>query len=167
MIDRPLALVRVLVLVVVSVVLQTVVLNRLRIFGVAPNLVLVMVILLARWVEPRAALLVGFTSGLVLDLLGSSPLGLRALVLTVVAFVASRFSSNAPLASVAGVWPISLLAEVLVFVLGTIAGDGSLLQAELLTRALVGPLLNLALAALLVPLLARLLSTERERGAVL
>ena len=165
--DRPLALVRVLVLVAVAVVLQTVVLNRIRVFGVAPNLVLVMVILLARWVEPRAALLVGFTSGLVLDLLGSSPLGLRALVLTVVALVASRFSTGAALASVAGVWPISLLAEVLLFILGTITGEGSLFQAELLARALVGPLLNLALAALLFPLLARLLSTERERGAVL
>lgn len=165
--DRPMALVRVVVLMAVAIVLQTVVLNRIRVFGVAPNVVLVMVILLARWIEPRAVLLVGFTSGLVLDLLGSSTLGLRALVLTVVAFVASRFTSNAPLASVAGVWPISLLATVLSFVLRTLSGQGSLIQAELLTSALVGPILDLALAALLFPLLARLLSTERERGAVL
>lgn len=149
---------------VVAIVFQTVVLNRFRIFGATPNLVLVLVILLARWIEPRAALLVGFTSGLVLDLLGSSTLGLRALVLTVVAFVASRIGGNAPVASVAGVWVISLGAEVLAFVLGTISGQGSLLQAELVSRAVVGPLLNLGLAAILFPVLARLLSAERERG---
>lgn len=160
-------LLRALGLMVVAIVLQTVVLGRLRIFGVTPSLVLVLVILMARWLEPRAALLIGFTSGLVLDLLGSSTLGLRALVFTVVAFVAIRFTGDAALTSVAGVWPLSLLGVVLVFVIGTLAGQGSLLQGELLTEALVVPLLNLGLAALVFPLLAKLLAPTRDRGAVL
>lgn len=162
---RPLMVLRAIGLMVIALVLQTVVLNRFQIFGVTASLVVVMVILMARWLEARAALLVGFTSGLVLDLLGASPLGLRALVYTVVAFAAIRFTGDAPMRSIAGVWALSLLAEVLVFVLGTLAGQGSLLQAEVLTRAIVVPLLNLGLAAMLYPLLAKVLAPT-ERGAL-
>lgn len=161
----PLMLARAIGLMVVAVVLQTVVLSRFRIFGVTPSLVVVVVILMARWLEPRAALLMGFTSGLVLDLLGSSTLGLRALVFTVVAFAAIRFTGDAPLRSLGGVWALSLLAEVLLFVLGTLAGQGSLLQAEVLTRALVVPLLNLGLAAIVFPILGRVLAPT-ERGVL-
>ncbi len=163
--QRPLMVLRAIGLMVIAVVLQTVVLNRFRIFGVTASLVVVMTILVARWLEPRAALLVGFTSGLVIDLLGASPLGLRALVYTVVAFAAIRLTGEAPLRSLAGVWALSLLAEVLVFVLGTLSGQGSLLQAEILTRAIVVPLLNLGLAAMLYPLLARILAPT-ERGVL-
>lgn len=163
----PLLLLRALALVVVAVVIQATLVSRLRLFGVNANLVVVMVILLARWVEPRVALLLGFTAGLVLDLLGASPLGLRALVLTVVAYAAVRFTGDAPMRSVAGVWALSLLAVVLTFVLGALIGQGSLLQGEVLTRAAVMPLLNLGLAALLYPLLARVLKQDRDRGGVL
>ena len=145
-------LLRAILIMVLAIVLQTVVLGRIRFFGVGANIVVVMVILMARWLEPRVALLLGFTSGLVLDLLGGSTLGLRALVFTVVAY-----------AALGGVWALSLLAEILLFVLGTLAGQGSLLQAELLQRALVVPLLNLGLAAVLFPLLARLLAPT-DRG---
>ncbi|MEX1279371.1 MAG: rod shape-determining protein MreD [Acidimicrobiia bacterium] len=156
-------LLRAILIMVLAIVLQTVVLGRIRFFGVGANIVVVMVILMARWLEPRVALLLGFTSGLVLDLLGGSTLGLRALVFTVVAYAALRLTAGAPLASLGGVWALSLLAEILLFVLGTLAGQGSLLQAELLQRALVVPLLNLGLAAVLFPLLARLLAPT-DRG---
>jgi len=163
----PLILVRALVLLAAAVVLQATLVTRLRLFGVTANLVVVMVILLARWVEPRVALLIGFTSGLVLDLLGASPLGLRALVLTVVAYTSIRFTGDAPLRSVAGVWAISLLAVVMTFVLGTLTGQGSLLQGEIVNRALFVPLMNLGLAALLYPVLAKFLASDRDRAAVL
>ena len=162
---RPLMVLRAIGLMIIALVLQTVVLNRFQVFGVTASLVVVMVILMARWLDARAALLVGFTSGLVLDLLGASPLGLRALVYTVVAFAAIRLTGDAPLRSLAGVWALSLLAEVLIFVLGTLAGQGSLLQAEVLTRAVVVPLLNLGLAAMLYPLLAKILAPT-DRGAL-
>jgi hypothetical protein len=67
------------------------------------------------------------------------------------------------LRSIVGVWPISLLAEVVLFVVGTLAGRGTLLQAELLQRSIVVPLLNLVLAAVLFPLLARVLKPRERR----
>ena len=141
------------------------IINRLQepFFGFSPNLVVVLTILSARWVHPRAALLLGFTAGLFLDLLGGGILGLRALMLTTVAYAAVRVTSELPLRSIVGVWPISLLAEVVLFVIGTLAGRGTLLQAELLQRSLVVPLLNLVLAAVLFPLLARVLKTRERR----
>lgn len=158
-----LAVGRAILLLVIGIVLQTTLINRFHdpFFGLTPNLVVVLVILSARWVEPRAVLLLGFTAGLFLDLLGGGILGLRALVLTVVAYAGVRMTSKLPLRSVAGVWPISLLAEIVQFVIGTLAGRGTLLQAELLERSLLVPILNLVLAALIFPLLARVL---RPRG---
>lgn len=158
-----LAVGRSILLLMFGIVLQTTLVNRFQdpFFGFSPNLVVVLVILSARWVDARAALLLGFTSGLFLDLLGGGILGLRALMLTVVAYAGLRMTSELPLRSVGGVWPISLLAEVVQFVIGTLAGRGTLLQAELLQRATIVPILNLVLAALMFPLLARVL---RPRG---
>ncbi len=163
-----LAVGRAIVLLMVGIVLQTTLINRFQdpFFGLSPHLVVVLVILSARWVDARAALLLGFTSGLFLDLLGGGILGLRALMLTVVAYAGLRMTSELPLRSVAGVWPISLLAEVVQFVIGTLAGRGTLLQAELLERSLVVPVLNLVLAALVFPLLARALRPRGRRQMV-
>lgn len=166
--DDRAALGRAILLMMGGIILQTTIINRLQepFFGFSPNLVVVLTILSARWVHPRAALLLGFSAGLFLDLLGGGILGLRALVLTAVAYAAVRATSELPLRSIVGVWPISLLAEVVLFVVGTLAGRGTLLEAELLQRSLVVPLLNLVLAAVLFPLLARVL-TPRERRAPL
>lgn len=163
--DDRAALGRAILLMMGGIILQTTIINRLQepFFGFSPNLVVVLTILSARWVHPRAALLLGFTAGLFLDLLGGGILGLRALVLTTVAYAAVRVTSELPLRSIVGVWPISLLAEVVLFVIGTLAGRGTLLQAELLQRSLVVPLLNLVLAAVLFPLLARVLKTRERR----
>ncbi len=156
---------RAILLMMGGIILQTTIVTRLQepFFGFAPNLVVVLAILSARWLHPRAALLLGFTAGLFLDLLGGGILGLRALVLTTVAYAAVRMTSELPLRSIAGVWPISLLAEVVLFVVGTLAGRGTLLQAELLQRAIAVPLLNVVLAAVLFPLLARVLKPRERR----
>lgn len=154
---RSLPVLRAIALMVIGIVLQTTIIGRITIFGVTANIVVVFSILAARWLEPRAALLLGFTSGMFLDLLGDTPLGLKALVLTVVVYGATRLGgSSIPLRSVAGVWPLSILAEVLLFVLVVLSGGGKLLQAAVIQQAAVGPVLNLALALLLFPIMSRL-----------
>ena len=63
--DR-LALGRAIVLLMIGIVLQTTLLARLQVFGFAPNLIVVLVILSGRWVDARAALLLGFTLAMVI-----------------------------------------------------------------------------------------------------
>ena len=79
--------------VVVAVVLQTTLFvdDTLRPFGATPNLVLVAVVTAALVLDAEPAIFLGFTGGLLTDLLGGSPLGLWSLVLTVVAYVTIRF----------------------------------------------------------------------------
>ena len=159
-----LPIVRAIALMVVGIVLQTTVISRIEVFGITANIVVVFAILAARWLDPRASLLLGFTSGMFLDLLGTTPVGLKALVLTVVVYGAIRLGGGSvPLTSVVGVWPLSILAEVLAFVLLILIGDGQLLQAEILTKAAIGPLLNVALALILFPIMSRIVvQTRRE-----
>jgi rod shape-determining protein MreD len=159
-----LPIVRAIALMVVGIVLQTTVISRVEVFGITANIVVVFAILAARWLDPRASLLLGFTSGMFLDLLGTTPVGLKALVLTVVVYGAIRLGgSSVPLTSVAGVWPLSILAEVLSFVLLILIGDGQLLQAEILGKAAIGPLLNVGLAFILFPIMSRIVvQTRRE-----
>ncbi|MBT8213235.1 MAG: rod shape-determining protein MreD, partial [Acidimicrobiia bacterium] len=76
-------------LVVIAVILQANLFGpgRIQPFGASPALVMLTVIAVARYLDDEPALLVGFTGGLLQDLLGGQPLGLWALVLTVVAYV--------------------------------------------------------------------------------
>jgi rod shape-determining protein MreD len=162
-----LPIVRAVFLMVVGIVLQTTVISRIEIFGITANIVVVFAILAARWLDPRASLLLGFTSGMFLDLLGTTPVGLKALVLTVVVYGAIRLGGGSvPLTSVAGVWPLSILAEILTFVLLILIGDGQLLQAEILAKAAIGPLLNVGLALMLFPIMSRIVVQNRRESLV-
>jgi rod shape-determining protein MreD len=77
--------------VLTAVLLQTVVISRLGLPYGEPDLVLVAVVALAVADGPGVGMGAGFAGGLLLDLLGDHPLGLVALVLTVVGYAAGRF----------------------------------------------------------------------------
>ncbi|MFB3099456.1 MAG: rod shape-determining protein MreD, partial [Acidimicrobiia bacterium] len=59
-------------LVLIAIVLQTTLFGQVRPLTIAPAVVLLTVIACARYLEPEAALLVGFTAGIVSDLVGGS-----------------------------------------------------------------------------------------------
>ena len=94
---RPGGLPVTLSLVVVAAILQTTLFGdgRLQPLGASPALVALIVIATARYLEPEQALLVGFTAGLLMDLLGSSPLGLWAMAMTTVGYVTLRVRHQA------------------------------------------------------------------------
>ena len=75
-----------LLVVVTTVAIQTTTLGpgSLQLFGASPNLVTLVVIGLARYLDDEPAILIGFTAGVFLDSLGSSVLGLWAMSETVV-----------------------------------------------------------------------------------
>jgi rod shape-determining protein MreD len=71
--------IRLVLLVITLVVLQTAVFPHLRVFGAVPDLLLVATVAMAYEEGPQSAAVFGFGSGLALDLFLSSPLGLSAL----------------------------------------------------------------------------------------
>ena len=139
-------------LVVLAVVLQTTVFapGRIQPFGAAPNLVLLVVIGCARFLDPEPALLVGFTGGLLVDLLSSSPLGLWAMVLTAVTFVAlkvRRRAADGPLVVAGGVFALTLLGQVLFVFVGTLFGQKTIEDPQIVRKLLLPAIYNVILAA--------------------
>jgi rod shape-determining protein MreD len=86
--------VRLVLLVVTLVVLQTTVFTHLRVFGAIPDLLLVATVAVAFEEGPQAGAIFGFFSGLVLDLFLASPLGLSALANSVTGYTVGVFQSG-------------------------------------------------------------------------
>lgn len=147
---------------IAAVIIQTTLFGQLRI--VSPDLVMLFVILLAL-TRIRSELVLGtaFLSGLLVDLLGSSLLGLRAVVFTVVAYIALRTRERAEIGRLAtALWAglLSLLGILLLVLIGTLFGQSSLLGPDVVNRILIVPLANLIVAALFAPLFVRLVDGD-------
>ena len=159
---RPRTLVVIALAIVLAVVLQTTLFTRLVFF--TPDLVMLVVIFLAMTrLRPELVLLLAFLSGLIVDLLGSSLLGLRAVVFTAVAFIALRTSERAEIGRLAtAIWAglMTLIGVFLLLIHGTIFGQISLLGEGVLGTLISVPLSNLVLAAMLAPGFVRLVDHD-------
>jgi rod shape-determining protein MreD len=155
---RPIAVAFVSLL--VAVVAQTTLFSRFE--YVTPDLVLLLSILFSTTALRRElVLLLAFGGGLVIDLLSSTVLGLRAAVFTVIAFVAIRTAHRVDIGPVAvALWAglLTLAGVVLFLVLGTLFGQGGLVATDLGRRLLFVPLTNLALTFAIGPILNRMIS---------
>jgi rod shape-determining protein MreD len=147
----------------VAVVVQTTLFGRIRL--VTPDLVLLLAIVLCLTrIRPEVILAIAFTSGLVVDLLGSSVLGLRAVVFTSVAYLGLRTRDRAEIGRVAvALWAggLTLVGVVLLMLIGTLFGQSSLLGENTLSRVILVPLANLVIAAALAPLVVRLVDRDK------
>jgi len=145
-----------------AVLIQTTLFGQLR--SVAPDLVMLVAMLLALTrIRPEAVLGVAFGAGLLVDLLGSSVLGLRAIVFTTVAYVALRTREQAEIGRLAtAIWAgiLSLVGVVMLLLVGTLFGQASLLGPDLVRSLIVVPVANLILAALFAPPFVRLVSHD-------
>ena len=154
----------------IAVLLQTTLFAQVRLFDVAPDLVMLTVIAVARRLEAEPAVLLGFTSGLAVDLLGSSPLGLWALVLTLIAYATvrtrDRFDINIVATGIA-VALLSLLGVALVVVIGTLFGEASFRDPNVFRKILLVPVYNLVLGVVVLPLVALLVGGRRRRESLL
>jgi rod shape-determining protein MreD len=118
---RPLVLAAVLV---VALVLQSTVLAGVRLAGVRPDLLVLVVVAVAMASEATTGAVFGFVTGLVADLLFDLPVGVSALVYTAAGFAVGTarvyVTSHQPLvhlalagaASLASVWCCGLLLRV-------------------------------------------------------
>ena len=165
---RPIALS--LVFVVMAVLIQTTLFNSVRPFGASPDLVLLTVIACARWMEPEPGVLLGFTGGVMIDLFGSAPLGLQGLAFTLVAYITvrtrDRFDYSA-LATGLAVGLLSLIGVVLVAVVGTLFGQGTLGSPDILKTFMLVPAYNIILGLVVLPMVASYLGTRTPASELL
>ena len=151
------------VTILLAVLVQTTLFARLRI--VTPDLVLLIGIFLSLTrIRPEAVLGVAFISGLIVDLLGASLLGLRAVVYTIVAYIAIRTKERAELGrATIAIWAglLTFVGVVLLILVGTLFGQISLLGANAASRMILVPLANVAVAGLLAPTFVRIVDRDR------
>jgi rod shape-determining protein MreD len=125
---------------------------------------LLVIILCLTKIRPEVILAIAFTSGLLVDLLGPSALGLRAVVYTTVAYLAIRTRDRADIGRVAvAIWAgvLTLIGVVLLMLIGTLFGQASLLGENTFSRLILVPLANLAIAAAVAPLVVRLVDRDK------
>lgn len=148
-----------------GVVLQTTMFGdgRIQPLGASPLLVLAIVIASVRYLEPEPALLLGFTGGLLLDLLGGSPLGLWAIVHMVVAYVVlrirARFDDGAPVIAVS-FFLLTMFAQGLFLLESTLFGQRMFATNGLLKQLFLPAVYTTLLAGAVVPLMTRLLREQ-------
>lgn len=151
----------------VAVIVQTTLVSRFRF--VTPDLVLLLSILFALTSMRReGVLLMAFLGGLVVDLLSSTPLGLRAAVFTVVGYLAIRTVHRVDIGPVAvAVWVgvLSMVGVVLFLLIGTLFGEGGLIGTGLGRRIVLVPATNLLLSFGMAPILTKVISKE-HRGVL-
>ena len=156
-----------IVLVVAAVALQTTLFEDFRPLDTAPALTLLVLIAVGRHLEPQPALLVGFGSGLFLDLLSESPLGLWALVHTIAVFVVLRFrdrTEDDPLVLGIGVLVVTAASLTLFAVLGTIFGEKTLADAGIVRKIVLPSAFNTVLALGVLPGISWLMGARRRSG---
>ncbi len=155
---------------VTAVVLQTTLFVDLRPFGASPDLPLLVVIAVSRHLEPDPAVLYGFSVGLLTDLLGSSLLGMWALVMTVAAFATLRVRhrlEEAPAFGPMFVLVLTVVAQALFLLLGTLFGLRLLSQDGLIRIVVLTAVYTTILSLAVVPGVSALLAPRRRTRALL
>ncbi|KAF0207434.1 MAG: rod shape-determining protein [Actinobacteria bacterium] len=150
----------------IAVLLQVAVAPHIALLGVVPSFPLLVVITLAFFDGAAPGAVAGFACGLMLDLLGSGPIGAWALVLSVVGYMTGMLEANVfaegwllpvTVALIAG-----LVAEFSYLVVMLVLGLEINFWSTLWQVVLPGGVYNSVLALLLYPWLARFLRTDRS-----
>lgn len=142
----------------VAAVLQSTLLDFIRIGGAAPDLVLIIIVFTGIKTGPMPAQVAGFGAGIIEDLITTAPLGLHALIRTVTGF-SFGFARNKVFVDIVFL-PIllclaaSLLKAVLLLVLTAVFSIESLAGAVFSVRFFI----EIGYTALIAPVLFALLS---------
>lgn len=150
-------------MVILAAALQTTLFLNLRPFDAAPALVLLMVFAVSRHLEGTQAVVLGFFSGLLLDLLSETALGLWALVACAVAYATVRLRARMEddmWLVAAGAFVTTFGALALFALLGTIFGERTLTDSRVVLKMLLPAVYNMILAAAVVPLVTRVVGTR-------
>jgi rod shape-determining protein MreD len=154
------------VLIGFAVVAQTVIFRFVSVDGVVPNLALIVVVVAAISRGSEFAAILGFGTGLLLDLAPPADhvAGRWALALVLVGYLAGRVRQDArssPMMAVVLVGAASFIATSLYAFSGAVLGDGTLPVDETIRVIVISVLWDLMLAPFLVPVLLWLLDRVR------
>ena len=112
-------------------------------------------------------MLLGFSAGLLTDLLGNTLLGVWALVLTVAAYmtvrIRPRVEGNGVL-TLLSVFALTIGGELLYAVLGTLFGQQVFSDVNAFKKVLLAAVYNLILALIVLPIAARLMQRDPAAG---
>lgn len=137
-------------IVFVAAMLQVVVVSSVAVAGGAPDLLLVSVVVLGLLRGSVPGAIVGFSGGLIVDLLTLETLGITSLVLTLAGFWAGRWAETTgrgrKLAPVIAVGVITVLAAAFSLLLHYMLGDDVVARLALVTVMVPTLLANLVLA---------------------
>jgi rod shape-determining protein MreD len=157
---------RAFAVVFVAALLQVVIVSSLVVAGGAPDLLLVVVVALAllRGSVPGAVL--GFTGGLVVDVVTLGTMGVSSLILTLAGFWAGRYGETTGrdrrLAPLIAVGTITVLAAVFGFLLYYLLDENVVASRALVDALAPAFVLNLALALPVYALVRRIVG-EAQR----
>jgi rod shape-determining protein MreD len=147
--------VRLVLVVITLVVLQTTVFTHLRVFGAVPDLCLVATVAIGYEEGPQTGALFGFLSGLVLDLFLASPAGLSALANACTGYGVGVFQGG--LVRESRLLPVilggigGLVGGTIFVVVGGIAGQSGYLTLTSVRIVLVAAIYDAVVAPLVFP----------------
>lgn len=159
---------RSVLLIVTTVILQHSILGSIQFFGVHLDVPLLLVISAGFCLGREGGAIVGFIVGLFVDGFLLTPFGLSSLVFSLVGYIAGQTEKG----SLIGPWTINAALASLLSACGVLAyeiasrllGFGQLLRANLVKVVLVVAITNAVLSVLMVPL-ARWAFTSREANS--
>lgn len=143
--------------------------SRIDPFGAAPNIVLLLVLICAAYLEPEPALLVAFTTGLITDLLGGSVIGLWAISMVVVAYVTLRVRrriDDGVVVVAAGVLGLSVLGQAIFAIASTLFVQQVFADPGWYRQIVLPSLYNVVLAVVLIPLVSKVMGGRQVRRLV-
>lgn len=154
-----------------GLVVQTTLFGESRIdpFGAAPNIVLLLVMICAAYLEPEPALLVAFTSGLLTDLLGGSTIGLWAIAMVVVAYVTLRVRrriDDGVVVVAAGVLALSVLGQAIFAIASTLFGQQVFADPGWYRQIVLPSIYNVVMSVILIPIVSRVMGGRHVRRLV-
>lgn len=161
--NKPYTLIGILI---VGFILQAGVAPYISILGISPNFFLIIVTVVALTNGSDKGALVGFIAGVILDLMGTGPVGAWALVLTTTGYVAGLLDQH--LFAEGWLLPVtvlsvtSLIGEFLYLVLIVMLGASVPFFKSLYALVLPTTLYTILIAVLAFPLLSRLLQEEQN-----
>jgi len=148
------------------VLLQTTVFARIELFGVTPDLVLVLVICFALLEGPTTGAVVGFSSGLLRDLLLTSPKGLTGLSYLTIGYVVGSVrpyvESTSVMVPVTGVFLGSLAATSLYGLLEALLGLETVPFGRTVQVVLLVAVYNTLLVPFVYPLVRKVTLMDKQ-----
>ncbi len=161
--------VRALLVVAVALLAQMTVVLEVRIGGASPDIMFLLPVAAGIVAGPVEGATMGFVAGMAADLLTPTPLGLSALVGTLIGYAVGAVSGDL-VRDVRGLPTLvalgaSALAVMLYAVLGALLGESQFLHVDLVTVVTVIAVTNALLAGLSVRVMRWALTASAERAS--